>query len=205
MLLLIDNYDSFTHNVAHYFRELGQVVQVVQNDAISLAEIDALRPSHLVISPGPCTPSESGISLDVIDAFKGRIPLLGICLGHQCIAQSLGADIVRAAEVVHGKTSMIHHQAEGLFDNLPNPFEATRYHSLVVDEGTLPNEVEVSAWTPMEVDPGRQSVARIVMGISVPKALLEGVQFHPEAILTQHGHRLFDNFLRLQPQVKEIA
>lgn len=186
-ILLIDNYDSFTYNLFQYFGELGAAVQVVRNDAISLQEIEAAPPSHIVISPGPCTPNESGISLAVIKQFAGRIPILGVCLGHQAIAQVFGARIIRAAQVMHGKTSRIRHQAQGVFQGLPASFLVTRYHSLMIDPQTLPADFKVTAW--VETEPSA------IMAIKHRIWPLEGVQFHPEAILTEHGHTLLRNFL----------
>lgn len=187
MLLMIDNYDSFTYNLVQYFGELGAEVQVHRNDAITLEAIAALKPSHLVISPGPGTPSEAGISLDVIRRFGGEIPLLGVCLGHQSIGEVFGGKVVRAPMLMHGKTSPIHHADQGVFQGLPQPFEATRYHSLIVEREGLPDCLEVTAWT----EDG------LIMGLrhrTLPR--LQGVQFHPESILTVAGHDLLRNFLR---------
>jgi anthranilate synthase component 2 len=191
MLLLIDNYDSFTFNLAQYFGELGADVVVRRNDAISLAEIERLRPSQLVISPGPCTPNEAGISLQVIQQYAGKIPLLGVCLGHQAITQAFGGNVIRAPQVMHGKTSPIYHNEEGLFSGLPSPFVATRYHSLMVDAQTLPACLAVTAWT--QADNGQRD---LIMGLRHRQLPIVGVQFHPEAILTQHGHALLKNFLQ---------
>ncbi len=191
MLLMIDNYDSFTYNVVQYLCELGADVVVHRNDEITLAEIDALDPEFIVISPGPCTPTEAGISMDVVRTFGGRIPLLGVCLGHQCIGAVFGGEVVRARQVMHGKTSMIHHVNAGVFDGLPMPFEATRYHSLIVKRDTLPDCLEMTAWT--QHDDG--SVDEI-MGVRHRSLPIEGVQFHPESILTQCGHDLLRNFLQ---------
>ncbi|MBD1583831.1 anthranilate synthase component II [Pseudoalteromonas sp. S16_S37] len=191
MLLMIDNYDSFTYNLVQYFQRLDQEVLVKRNDALSLADIKALNPEHIVISPGPCSPNEAGISLSVIEQFKGQIPILGICLGHQAIAQALGAKVVRAHTVMHGKTSQIKHTAQGVFKGLPNPLTVCRYHSLVVDKHTLPDCFEVTAWT----QTATQQVDEI-MGMCHTNLALEGVQFHPEAILTEHGLNLLDNFIR---------
>ncbi|MCF6436522.1 MULTISPECIES: anthranilate synthase component II [Pseudoalteromonas] len=191
MLLMIDNYDSFTYNLVQYFQRLDQEVLVQRNDAISLAQIKALNPEHIVISPGPCTPNEAGISLSVIEQFKGDIPILGICLGHQAIAQALGADVVRAHTVMHGKTSPIQHTGKGVFAGLPNPLNVCRYHSLIVDKRTLPECFEITAWTQTmnnDVDE--------IMAMRHTDLALEGVQFHPEAILTEHGLSLLDNFIR---------
>ena len=189
-LLLVDNYDSFTWNLAQYFAELGARVGVVRNDAITIDGIAALAPAALVISPGPCTPNEAGISMQVIETFGGQIPLLGVCLGHQSIGQAYGGDVVRAGRIMHGKTSRIRHEGRGVFAGLPDGYEATRYHSLVVDRGTLPDALEVTAWT--ENDDG--SVEEI-MGLRHREHPVEGVQFHPESILTEHGHALLKNFL----------
>ena len=191
MILMIDNYDSFTYNVVQYLAELDADVQVYRNDEITIAEIEKLAPEKIVISPGPCTPNEAGISVEVIKTFAGRIPILGICLGHQSIGQAFGGDIVRAKQVMHGKTSMIYHSDSGVFKSLSKPFEATRYHSLVIDQGTLPNCLEVTAWT--QNDDG--SIDEI-MGVRHKELAVEGVQFHPESILTQHGHDLLNNFLK---------
>ncbi len=190
MLLMIDNYDSFTYNIVQYLGELGADVRVERNDQIDIATIEALAPERIVISPGPCTPNEAGISMQVIEAFAGRIPLLGICLGHQSLGQVFGGNIVRARQVMHGKTSLIHHSGQGVFKGLSNPFEATRYHSLVVEKESLPACFEVTAWTQSE--DGSQDE---IMGIRHRQFALEGVQFHPESILTAHGHDLLRNFL----------
>ncbi len=187
---MIDNYDSFTYNVVQYLCELGAEVKVVRNDEVSIADIEALAPAKIVISPGPCTPNEAGISVATVSAFAGRIPLLGICLGHQSIGQAYSGKIVRARQVMHGKTSMIHHTGRGVFKGLTNPFEATRYHSLVIEKASLPACLEVTAWT--ETEHGEVDE---IMGIRHREYVLEGVQFHPESILTQHGHDLLRNFL----------
>ncbi len=187
---MIDNYDSFTYNVVQYLCELEAEVKVVRNDEVSIADIEALAPAKIVISPGPCTPNEAGISVAAVGAFAGRIPLLGICLGHQSIGQAYGANIVRARQVMHGKTSMIHHNGLGVFKGLTNPFEATRYHSLIVEKASLPDCLQVTAWT--ETENGEMDE---IMGIRHREYVLEGVQFHPESILTQHGHDLLRNFL----------
>jgi len=189
MLLMIDNYDSFTFNIVQYFGELGAEVKVVRNDEIDIAGIAELAPRQLVISPGPCTPTEAGISVEAIKAFAGKIPILGVCLGHQAIGQAFGARIVHAREVMHGKTSPIHHKAVGVFSDLPNPFEATRYHSLVIERASLPACLEVTAWT--------EQVGAIdeIMGVRHCELDVQGVQFHPESILTEHGHRMLKNFL----------
>ena len=190
MILMIDNYDSFTFNVVQYLLELGADVTVKRNDEISITDIEAINPQKIVVSPGPCTPNEAGISLATVRHFAGKIPLLGICLGHQSIGQSFGGQVVRAKEVMHGKTSMIHHQGQGVFAGLGNPFEATRYHSLVVDQDSLPDVLEVTAWT--EAD-GKIDA---IMGLRHRELDVEGVQFHPESILTQSGHQLLNNFLQ---------
>jgi anthranilate synthase component 2 len=190
MLLMIDNYDSFTFNLVQYLGELGQEVKVVRNDELSVDAIAALQPSHIVISPGPCTPNEAGVSLQVLAALGGRVPIFGVCLGHQSIGQAFGGRVVRAGRIMHGKTSMIHHAGQGVFRGLPNPFEATRYHSLVVERDTLPDCLEVTAWT-VDEDGRRDEI----MGLRHRSLSVEGVQFHPESILTQHGHALLGNFL----------
>ncbi len=190
MLLMIDNYDSFTYNVVQYLGELGADVQVYRNDAISIEEIEALKPAHIVISPGPCTPTEAGISMQVISHFAGKIPLLGICLGHQSIGQVYGGQVVRAKKVMHGKLSAIHHSGKGVFSELPEPFTATRYHSLVVDGKQLPDCLEVTAWTENE-----RGEREEIMGVRHKELAVEGVQFHPESILSEHGHALLKNFL----------
>jgi anthranilate synthase component 2 len=192
MLLLIDNYDSFTYNLAQYLGELGQEVRVERNDAIDLAGIRALRPRRIVISPGPCTPNEAGISMDVIRTFAGEVPILGVCLGHQAIGQVFGGTIVRARQVMHGKVSKIFHDEQGLFAELGNPFEATRYHSLVIDPASLPDELIVTAKTWTDEIMGVRH--RDFVGTAAP---LEGVQFHPESIMTKQGMRLLRNFLDL--------
>lgn len=185
MLLLIDNYDSFTWNLAQYFGELGAEVHVHRNDAITLADIEAWQPTQLVISPGPCTPNEAGISVAAIKAFAGRIPILGVCLGHQSIGQAFGGRIVRAGQVMHGKVSAVTHDGRGVFTGVPSPFTVTRYHSLVIERATLPECLVVTATT----DDGE------IMGVRHRELAVEGVQFHPEAILTEHGHALLANFL----------
>jgi len=190
MLLMIDNYDSFTYNVVQYLGELKADVKVIRNDELSLDEIIALNPERLVISPGPCTPNEAGVSIAAIEAFAGKIPILGICLGHQSIGQAFGGKIVRAREVMHGKTSMIHHSGQGVFAGLGNPFEATRYHSLIIDRDSLPACLEITAWT--ETADGQVDE---IMGVRHRDLAIEGVQFHPESILSQHGHQLLQNFL----------
>ena len=190
MILMIDNYDSFTYNVVQYLAELKAEVRVFRNDEISIAQIENLAPEKIVISPGPCTPNEAGISVETIKAFAGRVPILGICLGHQSIGQAFGGHVVRAKQVMHGKTSMIHHRNIGVFKGLNNPFEATRYHSLVLEQQGLPDCLEVTAWTE-DADGNRDEI----MGIRHKDLNVEGVQFHPESILTQHGHDLLNNFL----------
>ena len=190
MLLMIDNYDSFTYNIVQYFGELGQDVQVVRNDQITVAEIDALQPDYLVIGPGPCSPNEAGISLAVIQHFSGKIPLLGVCLGHQSIGQAFGGEVIRAKQVMHGRLSdMYHSEGAHMFAGLPN-FRATRYHSLVVAQHNLPDCLEVTAWT-QDVDGQLDEI----MGLKHKTLAVEGVQFHPESILSEHGHRLLQNFL----------
>ncbi|MBF0308366.1 MAG: aminodeoxychorismate/anthranilate synthase component II [Magnetococcales bacterium] len=185
MLLMIDNYDSFTFNLVQYFGELGAEVAVYRNDAITLEEIEALAPERIAISPGPCSPDKAGISIQAIRHFAGKIPLLGVCLGHQAMGQAFGGRVIRAPRVMHGKTSAIHHADVGLFRNLPNPLEATRYHSLIVERSSLPDCLEVTAWT----EDG------LIMGLRHREYAVEGVQFHPESILTQSGHALLRNFL----------
>ncbi len=185
MLLMIDNYDSFTYNLVQYFGELGEDVRVIRNDEIDLAGVAALKPDHIVISPGPCTPNEAGISVPLIQAMAGKVPILGVCLGHQSIGQAFGGRIVHAKQLMHGKTSLIHHAGKGVFRDLPNPFTATRYHSLVIERETLPDCLEITAWT----DDGE------IMGVRHTALAVEGVQFHPESVLTEHGHRLLKNFL----------
>lgn len=193
MLLMIDNYDSFTYNIVQYLGELGADVQVFRNDAISIAQIEALAPEKIVISPGPCTPNEAGISVACIEHFAGKIPILGICLGHQSIGQAFGGQIVRAGKVMHGKLSPMHHAGVGVFAGLDNPFTATRYHSLVIDKATLPYCLEVTAWT--EREDGSMDE---IMGVRHRTLAIEGVQFHPESILSEHGHQLLKNFLDAQ-------
>ncbi|HET7854216.1 MAG TPA: aminodeoxychorismate/anthranilate synthase component II [Candidatus Methylomirabilis sp.] len=187
MVLLIDNYDSFTYNLAQYLGELGEEVQVVRNDKITVEEVERLRPARIVISPGPCTPTEAGISCQVISRLAGRIPILGVCLGHQCIGAAFGGKIVRAGRLMHGKTSLIQHDERTLYQNLPNPFEATRYHSLLVERESLPACLEISA----------ETAEGEIMGLRHREHLLEGVQFHPESILTRVGKDLLRNFLKL--------
>ena len=185
MLLMIDNYDSFTYNLVQYFGELGEDVRVFRNDAITIKEIAAMAPDRLVISPGPCSPKEAGISVAAIQAFAGRIPLLGVCLGHQSIGYAFGGEVVHAQKPMHGKLSPVHHANTGVFAGLPNPFTATRYHSLAIRRATLPDCLEITAWT----DDGE------IMGVRHKTLAVQGVQFHPESIMTEHGHDLLRNFL----------
>jgi anthranilate synthase component 2 len=194
MLLMIDNYDSFTYNLVQYLGELGAEVRVIRNDELSVDDALALNPERIVISPGPCTPNEAGISVPLIRAAAGRVPILGVCLGHQSIGQAFGADVVKARAVMHGKTSPIHHADVGVFSGLDTPFEATRYHSLVIDAATLPSALEVTAWT--VIDDGERDE---IMGVRHRELQVQGVQFHPESILTRHGHALLDNFLNDRP------
>jgi anthranilate synthase component 2 len=189
-ILMIDNYDSFTWNVVQYLGELGADVTVVRNDEIAVDDIERLSPERIVISPGPCTPNEAGISMETIRRYAGKLPILGICLGHQSIGQVFGGKVVRAGQVMHGKTSLIHHRGQGVFSGLSQPFEATRYHSLVVEKSSLPACLEVTAWT--ETDSGELDE---IMGLRHRELAVEGVQFHPESILTAHGHDLLRNFL----------
>jgi anthranilate synthase component 2 len=187
---MIDNYDSFTYNLVQYLGELGANVKVFRNDGIAVDELKTLEPERIMISPGPCTPNEAGISMDVIRAFAGLVPILGVCLGHQSIGQVYGGDIVHAREIMHGKTSLVHHKGEHVFKGLDNPYTATRYHSLVIDKNTLPDCLEITAWTETadgEIDE--------IMGVKHKELAVEGVQFHPESILTEHGHDLLKNFL----------
>jgi anthranilate synthase component 2 len=190
MLLMIDNYDSFTFNLVQYLQALGAEVQVVRNDALSVDAIEALAPERIVISPGPCTPNEAGVSVEVIERLGARVPILGVCLGHQSIGQAYGGDVVRAGRIMHGKTSRIRHRGQGVFAGLPDGYEATRYHSLVVDRGTLPECLDVTAWT----EHADGSIEEI-MGLRHREHPVQGVQFHPESILTEHGHALLKNFL----------
>jgi len=194
MLLMIDNYDSFTYNLVQYLGELGAEVRVIRNDELSVDDALALKPERIVISPGPCTPKEAGISVALIRAAAGRVPILGVCLGHQSIGEAFGADIVKARAVMHGKTSPIHHADIGVFAGLDLPFEATRYHSLVIDAATLPAALEVTAWTVS--DDGERDE---IMGVRHRELPVQGVQFHPESILTRHGHALLDSFLNDRP------
>jgi anthranilate synthase component II len=189
MLLMIDNYDSFTYNLVQYLGELGEDVRVYRNDQITVAGIAQLAPARIVISPGPCTPNEAGVSVEVIGHFGGRIPILGVCLGHQSIGQAYGGRIVRAGKLMHGKTSMIAHDGKGVFAGLPSPFEATRYHSLVIERASLPACLEVSAWSEDDNE---------IMGVRHRDLAVEGIQFHPESILTQYGHELLANFLKMK-------
>lgn len=191
MILMIDNYDSFTYNLVQYFGELGADVKVVRNDEITIEEIAALAPEKIVISPGPCTPNEAGISVETIKTFAGKIPLLGVCLGHQGIGQAMGGKVIRAPFVMHGKTSQVYHKNTGVFTGLKNPFQATRYHSLVIEKESLPDCLEITAWTQNEDG----SMAEI-MGVKHKTLAVEGVQFHPESILTEHGHDMLRNFLQ---------
>ncbi len=190
MLLMIDNYDSFTYNIVQYLGELGAEVQVYRNDEITIEQIEALKPDHLVVSPGPCTPNEAGISVAAIEHFAGKLPILGICLGHQSIAQAFGGNIVRAGAVMHGKVSPVYHHDLGVFKGLANPFDATRYHSLVIEQSSLPACLEVTAWTQTP-----DGDVEEIMGVRHRTLDIEGVQFHPESILTQHGHDMLKNFL----------
>ena len=185
MLLMIDNYDSFTYNLVQYLGELGQEVRVVRNDEMTLAQIEALGAERIVLSPGPCTPNEAGVSLELIKRMAGRVPILGVCLGHQAIGQAFGGRIVHAKTLMHGKVSAIHHGGKGVFAGLPSPYNATRYHSLAIERATCPAELEITAWT----DDGE------IMGVRHRSLPVEGVQFHPESILTEHGHALLRNFL----------
>lgn len=187
MILMIDNYDSFTYNLVHYLAELGEEVVVHRNDKLELEDIGKLNPDMLVVSPGPCTPKEAGISVEAIKEFAARMPILGVCLGHQSLAYAYGAEIVRAERLLHGKTSEIHHDKKGIYKDIPNPFEATRYHSLIVNKESLPEEFEITAWT----DQGE------IMGIRHKEHVMEGVQFHPESILTKHGKDLLRNFISI--------
>ncbi|TQV62931.1 MAG: aminodeoxychorismate/anthranilate synthase component II [Halothiobacillaceae bacterium] len=189
-VLMIDNYDSFTYNIVQYLGELGAEVEVHRNDEISVEDIERIAPSHLVISPGPCTPNEAGISVAAIRHFAGRLPILGVCLGHQAIGQAFGGHIIRARQIMHGKTSQVFHENKGVFEGLPNPFEATRYHSLVIERETLPDCLEITAWT-QNPDGSFEEI----MGVRHREFTVEGVQFHPESILTEHGHDMLRSFL----------
>ena len=187
MLLMIDNYDSFTYNLVQYLGELGKDIRVFRNDKITIQEIEKMNPEKIVISPGPCTPKEAGISIELIQNFAGRIPILGVCLGHQSIGAAFGGEIIRAPRLMHGKTSIIYHDGKTIFEGLPNPFEATRYHSLLIKKETIPDCLEITAWTDMDE----------IMGVRHKDAIVEGVQFHPESILTKVGKDLLRNFLKL--------
>lgn len=191
MLLMIDNYDSFTFNLVQYFGELGEDVQVYRNDQIDCEQIEQLKPDYLVISPGPCTPNQAGVSLQAIKTFAGRIPILGVCLGHQSIGQAFGGNVIRAREVMHGKTSPMYHNHQGVFKDLPPGYHATRYHSLVVEKDSLPDCFEITAWT--QTPEGQMDE---IMGLRHKTLPIEGVQFHPESILTEYGHELLNNFLK---------
>lgn len=191
MLLMIDNYDSFTYNLVQYFGELGADIRVRRNDEISIADIERMAPQQIVISPGPCTPAEAGISVETIRHFAGKLPILGVCLGHQSIGVAFGGRVIRAKRVMHGKISAIHHRSEGVFSGLSQPFNATRYHSLVIDQSSLPESLEVTAWTQNE-----DGSVEEIMGVRHKTLPVQGVQFHPESILTEHGHQLLQNFLQ---------
>lgn len=188
MLLMIDNYDSFTYNLVQHLGEIGEDIKVFRNDRVTIKDIEELRPERIVISPGPCTPKEAGVSVDVIKYFAGKIPILGVCLGHQAIGAAFGGDIIRAPRLMHGKTSMIYHDGKTIYEGLPNPFEATRYHSLVIKKETLPSCLEITAWTDQDE----------IMGVRHKEFIVEGVQFHPESILTKVGKTLLKNFLKLR-------
>jgi anthranilate synthase/aminodeoxychorismate synthase-like glutamine amidotransferase len=188
MLLMIDNYDSFTYNLVQHLGEIGEDIRVFRNDKVTIKDIEELKPERIVISPGPCTPKEAGVSVDVIKYFAGKIPILGVCLGHQAIGAAFGGDIIRAPRLMHGKTSMIHHDGKTIFKGLPNPFEATRYHSLIIKKETLPDCLEITAWTEQDE----------IMGVRHKEFIVEGVQFHPESILTKVGKTLLENFLKLR-------
>ncbi|MBA3061153.1 MAG: aminodeoxychorismate/anthranilate synthase component II [Nitrospirae bacterium] len=188
MLLMIDNYDSFTYNLVQYLGELGEDIKVFRNDRVTIKDIEELNPERIVISPGPCTPKEAGVSVDVIKYLAGKIPILGVCLGHQAIGAAFGGDIIRAPRLMHGKTSMIYHDGKTIYEGLPNPFEATRYHSLTIKKETLPSCLEITAWTDQDE----------IMGVRHKEFIVEGVQFHPESILTKVGKTLLKNFLKLR-------
>jgi anthranilate synthase component 2 len=192
MILMIDNYDSFTYNLVQYLGELGADVEVRRNDQVTLEDIKTMKPERIVISPGPCTPNEAGVSVDTIKAFAGKLPILGVCLGHQSIGQAFGGRIVRAREIMHGKTSMIYHDDTGLFQGLPNPFQATRYHSLIIEKTSLPDVLRVNAWT--QTENGEQDE---IMGVAHRQHAVVGMQFHPESILTPEGHDMLKNFLNM--------
>ncbi|WP_315794145.1 aminodeoxychorismate/anthranilate synthase component II [Paenibacillus sp. BIC5C1] len=191
MILVIDNYDSFTYNLVQYLGELGETVEVRRNDEIDLVGIEALAPDHILISPGPCTPNEAGVSLAVIDHFKGNIPIFGVCLGHQAIGQAFGGNVIRADRMMHGKTSEMHHNGTSVFTGLPSPFTATRYHSLIVERSSLPDCLEITA----------ETAEGEIMGLRHKEYAIEGVQFHPESIITDHGHQMLRNFLSQQVKV----
>ena len=193
MLLMIDNYDSFTYNLVQYLGELGADVKVVRNDELTVAEIEALNPERIVVSPGPCTPNEAGVSVPVLKHFAGKLPILGICLGHQSIGQAFGGDVVRARQVMHGKTSPVYHEGLGVFAGLNNPLTVTRYHSLVISRDTLPDCLELTAWTQHE-----DGSVDEIMGVRHREYMIEGVQFHPESILSEQGHEMLANFLKQQ-------
>lgn len=191
MLLMIDNYDSFTYNLVQYFGELGQVVEVHRNDEITIDEIEKLNPEFLVISPGPCTPNEAGISIEAIKHFSGKVPMLGVCLGFQAMVQAFGGNVVGAKKIMHGKISPVHHNSQGVFTDLKNPLNATRYHSLVAEQSSLPDCFDITSWTKDD-----QGNVDEIMGIRHKELAIEGVQFHPESILTEEGHEMLDNFLK---------
>jgi len=191
MLLMIDNYDSFTYNLVQYFGELGQVVEVHRNDEITINEIEKLNPEFLVISPGPCTPNEAGISIEAIKHFSGKVPMLGVCLGFQAMVQAFGGNVVGAKKIMHGKISPVHHNSRGVFTDLKNPLNATRYHSLVAEQSSLPDCFDITSWTKDD-----QGNIDEIMGIRHKELAIEGVQFHPESILTEEGHEMLDNFLK---------
>ncbi len=193
MMLMIDNYDSFTYNLVQYLGELGADVQVHRNDQITIEDIERMQPERIMVSPGPCTPNEAGISMRAIEHFSGKLPILGVCLGHQSIGQVFGGKIIHAREIMHGKTSMIHHKDVGVFSGLENPYEATRYHSLVIEKESIPDCLEITAWT--ENEDGSMDE---IMGVRHKEYPVEGVQFHPESILTRHGHELLQNFLNMK-------
>jgi anthranilate synthase component II len=190
MIVMIDNYDSFTYNLVQYFGELGAEVKVFRNDQVGVDQVAALNPDHIVLSPGPCTPNEAGICLELLERLRGRFPILGVCLGHQAMGQAFGGKVIRARQVMHGKTSPIHHKNLGVFSDLPSPLTATRYHSLIVERASLPEEFEITAWTQAE-----DGTMDEIMGLRHKTLRVEGVQFHPESILTEHGHAMLKNFL----------
>ncbi len=197
---MIDNYDSFTYNLVQYFSELGAQVTVHRNDALTVGDVAALKPSQIVISPGPCTPNDAGISLGLIESLAGQMPIFGVCLGHQSIGQAFGGKVIRARKVMHGKTSLIYHSGRGVFQGLPNPFEATRYHSLIVEKSSLPECLEITAWT--QTESGEMDE---IMGLRHRTLSVEGVQFHPESILTREGKNLLRNFLRANSEISAQA